>query len=238
MKFQIAIFALILGLGSLTCMSVNADETPVGPYLSTIGTATIDATPDIATINIEVSYLAKDAVEAKRKVDDRVVQYLDFLRKKGIHPKDIDAANLSTQPEYDYQQGSSKLKGFRAIRHVQVKLRQIGKINELLDGALKMGLNEISTIKLGVANPESYHEQVRQKAIQNALLLAKSLANGFKVKLGPIYSVNYQTDNEPSPLPVMFLRAENATSSASQTYQQQTIHFKDQVAVVFRLQNR
>ena len=238
MKLQTAIFALIIGLASFACMPVDADETPAGPYLSTIGTANMDAKPDIATINIEVSYLAKDAVEAKRKVDDRVAQYLDFLRKKGIGPKDINSANLSTQPEYDYQHGSSKLKGFRAIRQVQVILRKIGKLNEILDGALKLGLNEIRAIKLGVASPESYHEQVRQKAIQNALLQARSLANGFKVKLGPIYSIHYQTDNEPSPLPVMFLRAENATSSASQTYQQQTIHFKDQVAVVFGLQNR
>ncbi len=237
MKLQTAILALIIGLASFTCISANAVETPAGPYLSTIGTASIDATPDLATINIEVSYLAKDAVEAKRKVDDRVAQYFDFLRKKGIGPKDINAANLSTQPEYDYQQGASKLKGFRAIRHVQVTLREIGKLNEILDGALKLGLNEIREIKLGVANPDSYHEQVRQKAIQNALLLARSLANGFKVKLGPIYSIHYQADNESSPLPVMFLRAENVANSVSQTYQQQTIHFKDQVAVVFGLHN-
>lgn len=238
MKLQTTILALIIGLASFTCLPVNADQTPSGPYLSTVGTASIDATPDIATINIEVSYLAKDAVEAKRKVDSRVAQYFDVLRKKGIGLKDINAANLSTQPEYDYQQGSSELKGFRALRQVQVTLRQIGKLNEILDGALKLGLNEIRAIKLGVANPESYDEQVRQKAIQNALLLARSLANGFKVKLGPIYSIRYQADNEPSPLPVMFLRAENSASSVSQTYQQQTIHFKDQVAVVFRLQNR
>ncbi|TLY48214.1 MAG: oxidative stress defense protein [Gammaproteobacteria bacterium] len=236
MKLPTAILALIIGLASFTCVPVNADETPAGPYLSTVGTASIDATPDSATINIEVSYLAKDAVDAKRKVDNRVAQYFDFLHKNGIGSKDINAANLSTQPEYDYQHGSSELKGFRALRQVQVTLRQIGKLNAILDGALKLGLNEIRAIKLGVANPDSYHEQVRQKAIQNALLLAKSLANGFKVRLGSIYSIHYQEDNDQSPLPVMFLRAENA-STTSQTYQQQTIHFKDQVAVVFRLQN-
>ncbi len=144
-----------------------------------------------------------------------MAQYFDFLRKKGIGPKDINAANLNTQPEYDYQQGSSELKGFRAIRQVQVTLRQIGKLNEILDGTLKLSLNEIRAIKLGVANPDNCHEQVRQKAIQDALLLARSLANSFKVKLGPIYSIHYQADNEPSLLPVMFLRAENTASSAS-----------------------
>lgn len=238
MKLPTAILALSIGLALFTCIPVTADETPTSPYLSTVGTASIDATPDIATINIDVSYLAKDAVEAKRKVDNRVAHYFDFLRKQGIDPKDINAANLSTQPEYDYPHGSVELKGFRALRQIQVTLRQLGKLNEILDGALKLDLNEIRAIKLGVANPDNYHEQVRQKAIQNAWLLARSLANGFKVKLGPIYSIHYQADNESSPSPVMFLRAENAATSASQTYQQQTIPFKDQVAVVFELQNR
>lgn len=237
MKLPSIILALIIGIALLTCVPVNADETPAGPYLSTVGTASIDATPNIATITIELSYLSKDAMDAKRKVDNRVAQYFDFLHKQGIDRKDINAANLSTQPEYNYQHGSSELKGFLAQRQVQVTMRQLGKLNEILDGALKLGLNEIQAIKLGVANPDSYREQVRQKAIQNALLLARSLANGFKVKLGPIYSIHYQEDNNQSPLPVMFLRTENAASSVSQTYQQQTIPFKDQVAVVFGLQN-
>lgn len=219
-------------------LPINADEMPAGPHLSTTGSANIDVTPDIATITIEASYSAKEAAEAKRQVDKRVSQYFDFLRKNGIEQKDINAANLSTQPEYDYQNGSSELKGFRAVRQVLVTVREIGKLNQLLDGALKLGLNEIQAIKLGLAKPSNYREQVRKKAIQNAILLATSLAEGFKVKLGPIYSIHYQGDNDQSPLPIMLLRAENASANnPDKTYQQQTIHFKDQVDVVFELQN-
>ena len=236
MKLSTVILGSISAIVSLTCMSVIADELPAAPYLSTVGAASIDAAPDIATINIEVSYLSKDAVDAKRKVDNRVGQYFDFLHKQGIERKDINAANLSTQPEYNYQNGSSEFKGFLAQRQVQVTLRQLGKLNEILDGALKLGLNEIRAITFGVASPDRYQEQVRQKAIQNATLLARSLAKGFEVKLGSIYSIHYQGDNEQSPLPVMFLRSENAASTPSRTYQQQIMHFKDQVAVVFELQ--
>lgn len=239
LKLKTLTLAVIIGLTSFALMlPINADEMPAGPHLSTTGSANIDVTPDIATITIEASYSAKEAAEAKRQVDKRVSQYFDFLRKNGIEQKDINAANLSTQPEYDYQNGSSELKGFRAVRQVLVTVREIGKLNQLLDGALKLGLNEIQAIKLGLAKPSNYREQVRKKAIQNAILLATSLAEGFKVKLGPIYSIHYQGDNDQSPLPIMLLRAENASKSTpSQTYQQQTIHFKDQVDVVFELQN-
>lgn len=239
MKFEALTLAVIIGLTSFGLMlPINADEMPAGPHLSTTGTATIDVKPDIALITIEVSYSAKEAVEAKRQVDKRVIQYFDFLRKNGIQQKDINAANLSTQPEYDYQQSAAVLKGYRAVRQVQITVRQIVKLNELLDGALKLGLNEIRALKLGVANPNSYREQVRKKAIQTVILQATSLAEGFKVRLGPVYSIHYQGDNDSMPVPVMFLRAENAsTNNADKTYQQQTIHFKDQVDVVFELQN-
>jgi uncharacterized protein YggE len=239
MKLKTLIFlAVSIGLTTSVLSLTHAGELPAVPHLSTVGTASIDATPDIATITIEVNYTSKRAVDAKQKVDKRVTQYFDFLRKNGIDQKDINAANLSTQAEYDYQNGSSELKGFRAVRQVQVTVREMRKLNQLLDGALKLGLNEIQAIKLGVAKPSNYREQVRKKAIQNAILLATSLAEGFKVKLGPIYSIQYQGDNDQSPLPVMFLRVENASiSTSSQTYQQQSIHFKDQVEVVFGLEN-
>jgi len=238
MKLKTLILAVSIGLTTSVLPVTHADELPAVPHLSTIGTASIDATPDIATITIEVNYIAKNAVDAKQKVDKRITQYFDFLDKNGIEQKDINAANLSTQAEYDYQNGASQLKGFRAVRQVQVTVREIGKLNQLLDGALKLGLNEIQAIKLGVAKPSNYREQVRKKAIQNAILIATSLAEGFNVKLGPIYSIQYQGDNDQSPLPVMFLRAENASiSTPSQTYQQPSIHFKDQVEVVFGLEN-
>lgn len=238
MKLKTLILAVSIGLTTSVLSWTHAGELPAAPHLSTIGTASIDATPDIATIKIEVSYTAKHAVDAKQRVDHRIVQYFDFLCKNGIEQKDINAVNLNTQAEYDFQNGSSELKGFRAVRQVQVTVREIGKLNQLLDKALKLGLNEIQAIKLGVAKPNYFREQVRKKAIQNAILLATSLAESFKVKLGPIYSIHYQGDNDQSPLPVMFLRVENAsTSTPSQTYQQQSIHFKDQVEVVFSLEN-
>lgn len=129
------------------------------------------------------------------------------------------------------------MKGYRAVRQVQVTLRQLDKLNELLDGALKSGLNEIHSVELGVANPDTYREQVRQKAIENAISQAGALADGFKVKLGPVYSIRYRAANyQPMPVARMFKSADAAPANgAAQTYEQQTIHFDDQVDVVFEL---
>ena len=238
MKLKALTVAAMLGLGTLP-LTLKAAELPAGPHVVTSGTASVDATPDIATLAIEVNVSAKDAASAKQQADARVAEYFAFLQKNGIEKKDINAANLRTQPEYDYlKDGKSQLKGYRAVRQVQVTLRQLDKLNELLDGALKSGLNEVRAVELGVANPDRFRDEARQKAIDNATQQAKSLAEGFHTKLGPVYSIRYHVANyQPMPVARMYKTAEAAgQSDVAQTYEQQSIHFDDQVDVVFELQ--
>ncbi|ERK12615.1 hypothetical protein L579_0429 [Pantoea sp. AS-PWVM4] len=235
MKLKALALAAVMSAGALPAM-VQADELPNGPHVVTSGQASVEARPDIATLSIVVNVSSKDAADAKKQADSRVAQYFDFLQKNGIEKKDIDAANLSTQPEYDYtKEGKSVLKGYRAVRQVQVTLRQLEKLNELLDGALKTGLNEIRAVDLGVANPQTYKDQARKAAIANATQQASALAEGFNAKLGPVYSIRYHVANyQPMPMARMFkAAAPEADTSAQQTYEQQTIHFDDQVDVVF-----
>jgi len=237
-KLKALAMAAMMGLGTLPA-ALQAAEVPAGPHVVTSGTASVDATPDIATLAIEVNVSAKDAASAKKQADQRVAEYFAFLQKNGIEKKDINAANLRTQPEYNYlKDGSSELKGYRAVREVQVTLRQLDKLNDLLDGALSSGLNEIRAVELGVANPDSFRDQARQKAIDNATQQAKALAEGFHAKLGPVYSIRYHVANyQPMPVARMYKTAEAAgQNDAAQTYEQQSIHFDDQVDVVFEIQ--
>ncbi|WP_127959214.1 oxidative stress defense protein [Serratia microhaemolytica] len=238
MKLNVLALTAMIGLASFS-LALPAAELPNGPHVVTSGSASVDAIPDIATLSIEVSISSADAAQAKQQVDQRVAQYFAFLQKNGIDKKDISAANLRTQPEYQYQSnGTSVLKGYRAIRSVQVTLRQLDKLNQLLDGALQSGLNEIRAIDLGVANPDRYREQARQQAIKNAIEQAQLLAEGFSTQLGPIYSIRYRVANaQPMPIGRMFKSAvAMSEADVAQTYEQQVIQFSDQVDVVFQLQ--
>lgn len=232
-KFKVMALAAVVGFSA---MAVQANELPDGPHVVTSGTASVDAVPDIATLAIEVNIAAKDAASAKKQADQRVAQYLSFLEQNGVVKKDISSANLRTQPDYDYQNGKSVLKGYRAVRTVEVTLRQLDKLNSLLDGALKAGLNEIRSVSLGVAQPDTYKDKARKAAIEDAIHQAQSLAAGFHSKLGPVYSVRYHVSNyQPSPM-VRMMKADAAPVSAQETYEQATIQFDDQVDVVFQLQ--
>jgi uncharacterized protein YggE len=234
-KFKLLALVAVLGFATF---AVQANELPDGPHIVTSGAASVDAAPDIATVAIEVKVSAKDAANAKKQADDRVAEYLTFLQKSGVEKKDISSANLRTQPEYDYlKDGKSQLKGYAAVRSVEVTVRQLDRLNELLDGALKAGLNEIRSVTMGVANPEQYKDKARKAAIDDATAQARKLAQGFNSKLGPVYSVRYHVANyRPVPMVRMMKAADSAPVSAQETYDQQTIQFDDRVDVVFELQ--
>ncbi|AKJ41207.1 oxidative stress defense protein [Pragia fontium] len=223
-------------------MTMQAAELPDGPHIVTSGTGTIEVKPDMATLLIEVKVSAKDAATAKKQNDERVAKYMDFLEKNGIAKADIDAANLQTRLEYNYPNSSASskvVKDYAAVRQVKVTVRDLDKLNTLLDGALAAELNEIRDVSLGVAKDESYRAEVRKKAVDNAIAQANSLAKDFGVKLGPVFSIRYRAPNN-APVPMMmraYKAADSASaSSADQTYQQQTISFDDQVDVVFDIQ--
>ena len=179
----------------------------------------------MATLSINVTVKEKDASAAKAQADKRVAQYFDFLKAQGIEKKDINAANISTSPDYVYdkEKEESVIRGYNASRSVTVKVHE---------------LNDISAVEFGVNNPEKYREEVRQKAISDAISQAKSVAKGFGTELGAVYSIGY---NAPQPVPVMarnkmmLAAGAPAAVSADETYEQQTIDFRDQVDVVFEL---
>lgn len=235
LKKQIMLAVMTL---AVTLPAVKAAETPMGPHVVTSGSASIEVPPDMATLSIEVSHTDMDPVQAKKIVDDQVAQYFKFLQQNGVGKKEISAANIRTSPEYDYQNDRKpELKGYRAMRSVEVKVMKLDKLNQLLDGALKAGLKEIRAVDFTVAEPDNFRAQVRQKAIEEATAQAQALARGFGTKLGAVYSIRYQVRNtEPVFARMAMMDAQNApTNKVDDTYQQQNITFRDQVDVVFEL---
>ncbi|MDR0806817.1 MAG: oxidative stress defense protein [Enterobacteriaceae bacterium] len=239
MKLNTFVIAAMVAMLPMT--TVFAAELPDGPHIALSGSGTLLVKPDIATLLIEVRVADKEAASAKKKSDARVAKYLDLLEENGIAKSDVDSANIHVRPEYHYpnsSSGSKEVREYAAVREVKVTVRDLDKLNTLLDGALALGLNEIRDVNLSVSKDEAYRTEVRKMAVDDAIAKAKILAQNFGVTLGPVFSIDYHSSNDMS-MPVM-MRAHKsealAATSADQTYEQQTISFTDQVDVVFDIQ--
>lgn len=213
------------------------EQLPNAPHISVTGKGEVTAQADMATLIIEVNVHNNQVSQAKKQVDAQVARYFTYLHQQGVTDNDIDAANVSTQPIYDYsQQGKAKLNGYQASRQVTVTLHQLAKLNPLLDGALASGLSEIRSVTLGVAQPQRYQQQALQAAISDAISKAGTLAKGFAASLGPVWSINDQTQSlAPTPRIMLSAKAALSDTAVDSTYQQTKLNFNNEVQVVFTL---
>jgi len=219
-----------------------AIEVPQAPHLMVSGYAEQKTEPDMLTLNVAVSVLDKQGLKAKQQVDTRVAAFFSQLEGLGIKRSDVEAGNLMVSPEYQYGDNKKpELLGYRAQRQLAVKLYQLDKLSQLMDTALKAGLESVSHIEYGLKSPQLIKEQARLGAVEDAKSKAESLAKALGMKLGKVYSVEYRN---ASPMPVYsrnFKVSRMATSASAQdmageSYQQQQIAVTDQIEAVFLLE--
>ncbi|HDZ8857374.1 TPA: SIMPL domain-containing protein [Aeromonas dhakensis] len=216
-----------------------AIEVPQAPHLVVSGYAEQKAEPDMLTLNVSVTALEKQGIKAKQQVDGKVAAFFGQLEGLGIRRTDVEAGNLVISPEYQYPQNKKpELVGYRAQRQLAVKLYQLDKLSELMDTALKAGLESVSQIEYGLKTPQAMKEQARLGAVEDARSKAESLAKAFGMKLGKVYSVEYR-NNTPMPIYSRALKAAAMSPAADMmenSYQQQQISITDNVEAVFLLE--
>lgn len=216
-----------------------AIEVPQAPHLVVSGYAEQKAEPDMLTLNVSVTALEKQGIKAKQQVDGKVAAFFGQLEGLGIKRTDVEAGNLVISPEYQYPQNKKpELVGYRAQRQLAVKLYQLDKLSELMDTALKAGLESVSQIEYGLKAPQAMKEQARLGAVEDARSKAESLAKAFGMKLGKVYSVEYR-NNTPMPIYSRALKAAAMSPVADMmenSYQQQQISITDNVEAVFLLE--
>ncbi|WP_270672187.1 SIMPL domain-containing protein [Aeromonas sp. QDB17] len=221
----------------LVSVPLLAIETPQAPHLVVSGYAEQKAEPDMLTLNVAVTALEKQGIQAKQQVDTKVAAFFGQLESLGIKRSDVEAGNLLIAPEYRYSQNKPPERvGYRAQRQLTVKLYQLDKLSQLMDTALAAGLESVSQIEYGLKSPQTIKEQARLGAVADATNKAESLAKAFGMKLGKVYSVEYRNS---SPVPV-YSRAMKAAAPAADmvenSYQQQQISVTDSVDAVFLLE--
>tara|TARA_R110002126_G_scaffold79882_5_gene198189 strand:- start:372 stop:1088 length:717 start_codon:yes stop_codon:yes gene_type:complete len=202
--------------------------------IETVGTSTIEASADMAIINVEVLVEADSAKAAKNQADQAVSQFMQRLLKAGVDKKHIRSANLQLNPQYMYVQNEPrKLTGYSASRQMTVTVVDLNSLNELLDSALVEGINNISNIQLKSSKEADIIEQARQAAIVDAKQKAQSLAKGFGEEIDGVWQVRYfpQQSNQPE----MYRASMKVSSDVAQTYQQGQVTISDRVEVVFKL---
>jgi uncharacterized protein YggE len=205
-KFFLLVSVILMAALISACGGVAYAQTPqpelTAPQrtITVTGSGKTSLTPDIAYISIGVHTENKDAAEAVAANNSQTQKVLEALKSFNIDPKDIQTTNFSIYPRQDYdQEGKPTGITFVVDNTVYVTLRDIEKIGDLLDTAVKAGANSISGIQFDVENKTEALSAAREAAVADAQAQAEELAQAAGVELGPVQSINSYS-NYPVPI--------------------------------------
>ncbi len=200
------VFVCIL-IGHVSVITAKQFEAPdnANPIAFT-GEGKVLAKPDVAVVDLSIVTEAASSKAAQDQNSQKSQALTSFLKKAGVAEKDIKTTGYNIYPQYYYPvygdtKGSQpRITGYQVNQTVQVKVRDLEKVDEILDGVVGAGVNQVNNLQLTVDNPEALRDQARQKAIDDAKSKARSLANQLDISLGRITNFTENTGGYPVPM--------------------------------------
>jgi uncharacterized protein YggE len=223
--FATAAVALI-GVSALSDRGVSAQEatpTPTGAGASTVtvnGTGSVTVTPDEASISVGVNVVNASLAEAQSQATTQMNQVIDALKAAGIAELDIQTSNYSVNviQEYDTNGYPARVSGYQVNNQVNVKVRDISKLGDILEAAVAAGANSIYGVGFVVSDPADAAKQARTDAVADATRKAQEIADATGMSLGRVVSVTETSG--PTPMPKQYGGMEMAADMASVPIQQ------------------
>ena len=170
--------------------------TVTGPTLTVTGIATIETTPDLATLSLGVSTTGATARAAMAANSDAVAAVIARLKSAGVADRDIQTSNLSLNPNWvtNASGTASEVQGYIVTNMVSVRIRAIATTGTVVDAAISDGVNTLNGLYFSLQDTRPAEDEARKKAVADALARATLLAEATGTRLGPILSVTEGSD--------------------------------------------
>jgi uncharacterized protein YggE len=191
-------------------------QTTSARTLNIAGSGEVHAAPDAALISTGVVTEGDTAAAALRANSAAVAKVVDAIRSFGVEAKDVQTIGLSLEPRYyrpDKPSATDKphIIGYTAANAITVRVRDLGKLGDLIDKVAVAGANRIDGIQFIVSNQEGLLDEARRKAVTDAKDKADLYARAAGFTLGKVMSL---TEESGSPVPRPLGRAAAMSAAA------------------------
>lgn len=197
--------ALALPAALAATMPMMALAEPPQRQITVIGSAEVEALPDLARISAGVQTDGETAAQALSENSTAMTQVFAVLEGAGIARADIQTNQLSLDPVWqqpgENQAAAPRIVGYQANNMVTVLLRDISKLGSVVDALGGAGANRIFGVGFEVGNPRPFLDQARTKAVGEARDKAELMSKAAGVTLGPVLTIR-ETPNMGMPGPL------------------------------------
>lgn len=160
----------------------------------------VTALPDIATISVGVQTENKAVSAAQKENSAKMNAIIEKVKSFSVASEDIKTSNYSIYPQYDYVNGRQIERGYMVTQNIDVKVRNLDKIGDILAAVGDLGANQVGGVAFTIDEPEDLRQQARLKALEAAKKKAQALADAAGVKLGKVVGFSENEGYVPSPM--------------------------------------
>lgn len=169
----LALLSLLAGAARAGEIAVSASGVAYGP-------------PDMASLDVGFTTAEEDVGEALDAADAAIRSVRAALANRGIDDRDVRTTVFTVWREerFDDRQTSPSVV-YRVTHHLQVTVRDVESVGEVLVAATDAGANHVGGIRFSVLDARELEATARTRAFEAALDKARQLARLAGVELGP-----------------------------------------------------
>jgi uncharacterized protein YggE len=232
-----AIALTALALACSTLASAAESERP--RTISVSGQGDVQAEPDRAFITLGVEARRPRLEEARADVAKAVDAALKLTRDLKIEQKYVRSTRINVQPEYNWDNNARErnLIGYYVSRQIEIELRDLEKLGQLLERSVDLGINQLGEPRLDSSKRRELEREALAKAIADAKLNAEAVAKAAGARLGPPRTIAANSGFVPPPMPMRAkaMMASEAAADTAQSYQSGQMEFNGTVQVEYDL---
>ena len=146
-----------------SCMIIHAEE-PFHRSITVTGTGTVTAKNDMATVNLSVQTMARDAKAAARDNADIMTAVRSAVLGAGATADHIETMGYNLYPNNQYDdKGRMKSTVYEADNRMKIVLHNLDQTGKVMDAAINAGANHIDSVIFSVRNEQEYRDEALRR---------------------------------------------------------------------------
>jgi len=194
----LAILALFLLAQTITiARDFGRSGMPATDTVTVQGNGQATMPPDVARVSFTVENTAPAVANAQVATTKQANTAIDFVKSQGIAEKDVETLSYTISPQYSYPNpcppgtlcpaySSPKITGYQVSETIQVTMRDLSAVGEMLGGLGKLGVQNLNGPAFALGDPTAGYTAARADAIDKVKTQATLLAKQLGVHIGKI----------------------------------------------------
>lgn len=227
MKNAILILMMVAGV------TANAQEFRQLPLITTNGEGKVKVVPDQVAISVSVESKGSKAADVKKENDSKIDAVIRYIKKMGVPATDFQTQQVYLNDQYDY---AKKKHNYVATQTIRILLKDIKKYDDLMEGLVDTGINQISGVEYKSSKIEAHRSEARKLAVLDAQSKAKDLAGALGQTVGAAFTINDNSPNYPQPrYEMMAMKMADSAMGGNETLAVGEIEVIANVSVAFHM---